>query len=250
MTKKQINNSLSTRMKLYESIPKSSLNPRLPIIIRLDGVSFHTYTKGMNKFNLDIKQAMIETTKKLCEKIPGCVYGYTQSDEISLLLVNYKTLDMSSWHNSEVEKIVSITASIATMTFNKYFSGIAQYSNKEAYFDSRVFNLPKDEVTNYFYWRQQDATRNSIQTLGQLYFTHNELNKKSNNEIQDMLFSQKNINWNELKPYFKRGLCLYKRPTVINSTLTRDKWYIDEDMPILVDEGRLQIENLVYPKEN
>ena len=68
-----------------------------------------------------------------------------------------------------------------------------------AMFDSRIFSLPREEVCNYIYWRQLDATRNSIQMVGQSQFSHRELQNKSCYDIQEMLFSQKGINWNTLR---------------------------------------------------
>lgn len=238
---------LATRMKTYyEEIPKTKLVRRTPVIIRLDGRAFHTWTRGFQKpFDDILIASMQETMKYLCENIQGCVFGYTQSDEISLVLVDYKNLNSSAWFDYEVQKMCSISASMATMYFNKIFEKYVRknYPNdfeptinnsplsaylkaieKGAMFDSRCFNIPKEEVTNYIYWRQLDATRNSIQMLGQSCFSHKELYKKSCNMIQDMLLTEKNINWNNLPTYKKRGSACKKD---ING------WYIDKNMPIL-----------------
>lgn len=115
------NSSLAKRMKQYESVSKSTLVRRMPVIIRLDGRSFHTFTKGFKRpFDDVLIETMQETMKHLCENIQGCVLGYTQSDEITLVLVDYKNLDSQSWFDNEVQKICSIAASMATMAFNKY----------------------------------------------------------------------------------------------------------------------------------
>lgn len=115
---------LAKRMKeYYEGIPKTKLMRRCPVAIRLDGKAFHTYTKGFNKpFDEILIKTMQETTKYLCENIQGCVLGYTQSDEITLILVDYKKLNSSAWFDYEVQKMCSVAASMATMAFNQIFS--------------------------------------------------------------------------------------------------------------------------------
>lgn len=242
-----VNDELGKRMKeFYEQVPKTRLVRRMPVMIRIDGKAFHTFTRGFQKpFDNILIKSMQETMQYLCENIQGCVFGYTQSDEITLILVDYKKLTSSAWFDYEVQKMCSISASMATMAFNKIFSSIVNdyYSHHEldkdkeylnklikaaekgAMFDSRCFNVPKEEVTNFVYWRQLDATRNSIQMMGQANFSHKELQNKTCNMIQDMLFTQKGINWNDLPIVYKRG-----------STCIKDdegKWFIDKNMPIL-----------------
>ena len=114
--------SLGDRMKTYEGVAKTRLVKRMPVIILIDGKAFHTFTRGFKKpFDKMLMETMQETTKYLCEKIQGCVFGYTQSDEITLILIDYQQLDTSAWFNYEVQKICSISASMATMAFNKFF---------------------------------------------------------------------------------------------------------------------------------
>ena len=231
-------------------------------------------------------KSMQETTKYLCENIQGCVLGYTQSDEITLILVDYQKLTSSAWFDYEVQKMCSVAASMATMAFNKFFErNVADgyehrydvkdecsmpydlyktYTNainKGAMFDARVFNIPKEEVTNLIYWRQLDATRNSIQMVGQANFSHKELQNKTCNMIQDMLYEQKGINWNDFPTYQKRGTCIVRNKIVIDSdgitktamlrdtTKSENEWFIDEDMPILKGEDRKYIDNLIYVGE-
>ena len=228
-----VHDDLGKRMKeYYEQVPKTKLVRRMPVAIRIDGKAFHTFTKGFRRpFDEILITAMQETTKYLCENIQGCVLGYTQSDEITLILVDYRNLSSSAWFDYEVQKMCSVSASMATMAFNKYFTDLAEdfvlstaneddaeldkYCStllkairKGAMFDARVFNIPKEEVTNLVYWRQLDATRNSIQMVGQANFSHNELQGKSCNEIQDMLMTQRGINWNDFPTYKKRGTCV------------------------------------------
>ena len=273
-----VNDELGTRMKeFYENVPKTRLVRRMPVAIRLDGKAFHTFTRGFQKpFDEVLGKSMRETMKYLCENIQGCVLGYTQSDEITLILVDYKHLNSDAWFDYEIQKMCSIAASMATMAFNKAFaSNVAKQSkrlyseyleekdasyidtleiamNKGAMFDARCFNIPKEEVANLIYWRQLDATRNSIQMVGQANFSHKELQNKSCNMIQEMLFAEKGINWNDYPTHLKRGSCCIKT-TIQNPNVDikdgaypKSIWMIDLDIPIFKGDGRDYIDKLVF----
>ena len=299
-----LRDNLEKRMKkYYEEIPKTKLMRRCPVAIRIDGKAFHTFTMGFKEpFDEVLLRSMQETMKYLCENIQGCVLGYTESDEITLILIDYQKLDTSAWFDYEVQKICSIAASMATMAFNKFFcknvedfeqyyateheingwygKGTLEYEmcqiytkavNKGAMFDARCFNIPKEEVTNLIYWRQLDASNNSIQMVGQANFSHKELQDKSCNDIQDMLFTQKGINWNNYPTYQKRGSCCVKREfwidkndgeefskeyqealnrsTVDKDAVKRTEWIIDTEIPIFKGEGREYIDKLIYVGE-
>lgn len=284
-----VNDELGKRMKeYYESIPKTRLMRRTPVAIRIDGKAFHTFTRGFKKpFDEILIKSMQETMKYLCENIQGCVLGYTQSDEITLILLDYQTLDTDAWFDYEVQKMCSIAASMATMAFNKYFNkeietyqmewrfGMTPQSveiqerhkkyidtlykaaEKGAMFDARVFNIPKEEVTNLVYWRQLDAARNSVQMVGQANFSHKELQGKSCNDIQDMLMTEKGINWNDFPTYLKRGSACIKKDKVMNveyassngvlaTVTTRPGWVVDLDMPMLKGDDRKYLDDLIY----
>ena len=272
---------LATRMKEnYEKVSKTSLMRRVPVAIRLDGNNFHTFTRGFKKpFDEILIKSMQETTKYLCENIQGCVLGYTQSDEISLLLVDYKNLNSSAWFDYEVQKMCSISASMATMAFNKSFTknaeefmtdcaasyemkglygkGTLEYElcgryqsaiQKGAMFDARCFNIPKEEVVNCLYWRQIDAIRNSVQMVGQANYSSKQLDGKSCNRIKEMLLSEKNIDWDSLPIYQQRGSCCIKKtyyPDITNTKLMRTHWVIDNEIPIFKDD-RDYIERYIY----
>ena len=247
-----LNDSLGDRMKEYENVERRYLMRRQPLIIRLDGVHFHSYTKGFERpYYRPFRLAMERTMLNLCENIMGCKLGYTQSDEITLLLMDDDTLDTQPWFGKNIQKMVSVAASMATYYFNKNVREIIEegstvyydieplyqaYKNKVACFDARAFLLPKEEVLNVFEWRQQDCTRNAIQSAGQAYFSHKQLNGKSCNEIQEMLFQEKEINFNDYPSWFKRGVCARKTPTVVISDkvgpVTRMKWELDYLIPI------------------
>ena len=259
-----VHDDLGTRMKeFYEQIPKTRLVRRMPVAIRIDGKAFHTFTRGFRKpFDHILIKTMQETTKYLCENIQGCVFGFTQSDEITLILVDYQKLTSSAWFDYEVQKLCSISASMATMAFNKFFysmvmeetaggeftEGIAgihlNAAEKGAMFDARCFNIPKEEVTNLIYWRQLDAIRNSIQMVGQANFSHKELQNKTCNMIQDMLHEQKGINWNDYPTVWKRGTAVVK-VTIESERINASNWVIDTEMPILKGEDRAYVDDLV-----
>ena len=287
-----VNDELGKRMKeFYEQVPKTRLVRRMPVAIRIDGKAFHTFTRGFEKpFDEVLGRAMRETMKYLCENIQGCVLGYTQSDEITLILIDYKKLTSSAWFDYEVQKMCSIAASMVTMAFNKFFNeavkernvkfyrdnysdtnliptdtiGIAysKAAQKGAMFDARVFNIPKEEVANLIYWRQLDATRNSIQMVGQANFSHSELQNKSCNVIQEMLFQERDINWNDFPTHLKRGSCCVKSEAtttcaktvdgqVITWAAERPHWEIDLEIPIFKEEGRQYInKRILYEAED
>ena len=271
--------TLGDRMKNnYENISRYYLTRRMPVIVRLDGRAFHTFTRGFKKpFDDILVKTMQETMKYLCENIQGCVLGYTQSDEISLILVDYAELTTDAWFGNNLQKMCSVSASMATLAFNKAFTrNISKQSkrlyteyleekdasyietleiamNKGAMFDSRVFTIPKEEVCNYMLWRQQDATRNSIQSVGQANFSQKELHGQSCNNIQDMLMTQKGINWNDYATTLKRGSCCikvddgltkYDEEGNICGYTQRSKWVIDNEIPIF-SQDRNYIERLI-----
>lgn len=255
---------LGCRMKtFYEQTAKTKLLRRTPVAIRIDGKAFHTFTRGFEKpYDPVLIRAMQETMKYLCENVQGCVLGYTQSDEITLILVDYKKLNSAAWFDYEVQKMCSISSSMATMQFNRVFRELAagqeRYGTaleKGAMFDARCFNIPKEEVTNLIYWRQLDASRNSVQMAGQACFSHRELQRKSCNEIQDMLMQQKGINWNDFPIEQKRGSCCIKKGIPDEDTgrqaedYVRKHWVIDREIPLFKGEGRDYIEALIHVGE-
>ena len=277
---------LANRMKEYEKRNQYYLQKRTPVAIRVDMRAGHTFTRGFKRlFDYIFMKSMQETAKYMCENMGNAKFAYVQSDEITIILTDYDTLETDCWFNYRTDKLCSISASMATMAFNKYFEEnvtnevleykmvphcveiqqeIKEYHNtliaaldKGAMFDARCFNIPKEEVTNLIYWRQLDASRNSIQMVGQANFSHNELQNKSCNDIQDMLMLQKNINWNDFPTYQKRGSCVVKsdeKETItednIGTKMTiRSKWIIDKEMPILKGKDRAYIDKLVYVGE-
>lgn len=270
-----VNDELGKRMKTYyEQIPQTKLMRRTPVAIRIDGKAFHTFTKGFQKpFDEVLVEAMYKTMKYLCENIQGCVLGYTQSDEITLILVDYKKLNSSAWFDYEVQKMCSIAASMATMAFNKafahevavqskrlyteylnnndtsYIDALEKAMNNGAMFDARCFNIPKEEVTNLLYWRQVDAARNSIQMVARAYFSHAECQDKNTTDLQKMLFQEYGINWNDYPVNLKRGACCSKVWNFKNGEEMRSEWQVDFNIPMFKGEGRDYVERLIQPEE-
>lgn len=233
---------LEIRMKTYENVPKNKLMRRCPVAIRLDGCHFKSFTKGFDKpFDNVFMKSIQETMEYLCENVQGCVIGYAQSDEITLILVDYEHLNSEAWFNNEVEKICSVTAGMASMAFNRIFCENANEFVSEngyphvhmlkneklinayrrawrqgAYFDARCFNIPKEEVTNLIYWRQCCGHRNAIQAAGCTYFSNKELLNKSGDEIIKML-KEKGIEWSAYSNDAVWGSCCIRnnRPGIM-----------------------------------
>ena len=261
-----VNDDLGTRMKEYERRNQYWLQRRTPVIIRVDGKAFHSFTRGFQKpFDEVFGNAMVRTMEYMCQNIQNAIFGYVESDEITIVLVDYAKLDTDSWFGYRTDKLCSIAASMATMAFNKYFAEEVEkwffdnidfpsifaeseikpedeklsitYQNaliKGAMFDARCFNIPKEEVCNCIYWRQLDAARNSVQMVGQANFSHNELQGCSCNVIQDMLHEQRGINWNDYETRWKRGVAWTKEIGV------------DWDMPILKGDDRKYVDDLIF----
>jgi len=241
--------NLGDRMKGYENIERKYLTKRMPTLIRLDGKAFHSFTKGFQRpFDMVLMKSMWETAKYLCKNVMGCKIAYTQSDEITLLLTDYDQLTTQAWFDKNIQKMVSVSASMTTMAFNRVFKELAyQYfedneggsiydlRNGVAMFDSRVYNIPKEEVCNAFIWRQQDATRNAIQMVGQANFSYKQLQNKTCNQIQEMLFQEKEINFNDLPTFQKRGACIVKEH-YNKDGVVRSRWIVDENIPIFTQD--------------
>jgi tRNA(His) guanylyltransferase len=204
----------------YESRQRHFLTRRIPLIIRLDGKAFHTYTKGLEKpFDTGLIEAMDATAIFLCEEIQGAQCAYVQSDEISILVTDYKEFNTGAWFDYNQSKVESVSASLATGKFNLLrvnqelgLIGKVDYIDSNfriGFFDSRAFNIPKEEVSNYFLARQKDAVKNSIASLAQSLYSHKELEGKNESELQELSF-QKGHNWNDLPFGQKRGRFILK----------------------------------------
>lgn len=255
--------SLSSRMKNnYEVRTRQYLTRRTPTIIRLDGKAFHTYTKGLDRpFDEGLMEDMAETTLFLCQEIQGVKCGYTQSDEITLLLTDFDTFETQAWFDYQVQKIVSVAASIATAKFNqlrtrrirtpKIMDEVGQFDfsrlePKLAYFDARVFQIPEfEEVVNCFIWRQRDAIKNSIQMLAQSLFSQRDLHKKNGTE-QMALCAKVGHPWEDLPINKQRG-SFVEKITTINGKNLLDKHHLMSFNP---DTEQMEIFEYTPSKED
>lgn len=212
-----MSDALGARMKgQYEQRARLMLPRRTYTVVRLDGRAFHTYTRGLDRpFDLQFMNHMALTARFLCSEVSGCRLAYTQSDEISLILTDFTTPTTEAFFDGNQQKIVSITASLATARFNQLRPG------RLAFFDSRAFTIPDPiEVENYLIWRQKDAVRNSISMAAQAYFSHKALHEVNTKQMQDMLFTERGINWNDYDPRFKRGTAIVPVTTFETVTYT------------------------------
>ena len=203
--------SLGDRMKDYENSFRFHLPKRMPVIIRIDGCHFHTFTRGMCKpYDERLNDTFVETCEELVSSIAGCKLAYHQSDEISLLLVNYTTLNTQAWFNNNLQKLVSVTASMTSSIFNRIMARDG-WAGDYAVFDARAFVLPKEEVNNYFLWRQQDATKNSILNHAQSLFGQKQIEGINTKKLQEMMLLEKDFNWNNIDTWKKRGACVIRK---------------------------------------
>lgn len=257
MSKKE---TLGDLIKGYEANYNLTLPKRTPIIIRIDGRAMHTFTKGFEKpYDEIFIKSMQETMKMLCENISGCQFGYVESDEISLLVWETNK-DATPWFANRLQKLCSMSASMATLYFNKNFRKIlSDYSEDEkpkhykaiengGTFDSRVFIIPESVINPYFIWRQNDCTRNSILGLSMIHYSPKQMQNLKCNELQNKLLTEKNVNWNDEPIVHKRGTCAYK--VIDNEELQSHKWILDYEMPILTEDRGFVYSKIVFPAED
>lgn len=266
-----VKDDLGKRMKgFYEEVSRTRLVRRIPVAIRIDGKAFHTFTKNLKKpFDDVLTQSMQKTMQYLCKNIQGCIFGYTQSDEITLILQDYKTLDTCAWFDYEVQKMCSIASSMATMYFNKtflqeialvedalktqtlkdadtYVAVLKKAADMGAMFDARAFNIPKEEVCNLVYWRQIDAQKNAISMVARAYFTEKELDRKGSKDKIEMLKEHHGISIMEEYPVYQMRGTSCIRKEYEKDGVVRHKWVLDKEMPLLVGENREYLDKLVY----
>lgn len=242
--------SLGDRMKSHEAAASRQLIGRMPVIIRLDGKAFHTFLapiKGKNPHSEAVHTLMVNTMAMLCDNIQNCVFGYTQSDEISLLLRDWDTHETNQWFGGNQTKIETISASMATAIFNfqflalrGHFEDLKLITQPYALFDSRAYNVPREDVTNYFYWRQKDAIRNSINALGQHHFPHKDLQGLNTSQVKNKLFDF-GVCWDKIDLWKQRGTA-WRKETDIHSAF---EWNVDYEIPIFKENGRKYVDEMI-----
>lgn len=222
------------RMKVYERVNSNKLTCRTPVIIRVDGRSFHTFTRGFDKpFDKRLISIMQRVAEDLMRLSGNCVLAYVQSDEINVLMNDWKTIETQPFFDNKIQKIASIFSAAATSSFiNNWFRFTGDLEDIQ--FDARCFNIPKDDVANYFIWRQQDWTRNSIQMTGRSKFSQKEMQDKNQYEIQEMLWAKHEINWDKFDTVLKRGTFLYKDDGIVIDKecpiITQDRDYVEKHL--------------------
>lgn len=198
--------SLGDRMKQYEKANSTSLTRRVPVIIRVDGRAFHTFTRGLQKpFDTGLIRSMVNAAHGLADHIDGCVLAYVQSDEASFLLTDFARVETEAWFAYDLQKVVSLASSGMTARFLQQWSE-PNRTPPLVEFDARAFSLPREEVANYFLWRAKDWHRNSVQMYAQAYFSPKQLHGKKLTDIHEMLHGI-GRNWaTDTQPYERNGM--------------------------------------------
>lgn len=237
---------LGDRMKAYEKAYDTEIIGRVPIIIRVDGKGFSKWTKKINAkkpFDDTLSIAMAEAMRATASNIEGCMFGYTQSDEMTFVLRNDQSLESTPWFGNRIQKICSVVSSMVTAHFAGWTTGLPV-----AYFDARVFAVSNiQEAINCLIFRQNDATKNSVSSAT-YYEVAEKIGKKTTRKMmhglnqkqqQELLFSQTGINWNNYPTKFKRGVGCHrvKREIEIDGNICgRSAWEVENELPIFTQE--------------
>lgn len=239
--------TLGDKIKSYENVSKTHLDDGYPVIIRVDGKAFHTYLRHVLPFTVGVNEAMNDAAIALCKQIQDVQFAYVQSDEISLFLHGYKHELSEHWFDNQVQKMCSVSASIAASVFslNSWkiwgYAAIGPHNEafmpvcKPASFDSRVFTLPEEELCNYFIWRQQDAMKNSVSALARTFYSQKQVNGKKQSDLKEMC-EAKGKKWDDLALELQRGRCVYRMPQKVSPEVIRNKWSVDNNIPIFAKE--------------
>lgn len=270
-----IKDALGNRMKKYENVTRYSLPPRTFTILRVDGRAFHTWTKKLTRpYDTDLMTCMDAAAIALCEQISGTQFAYVQSDEISLLAVDFLDINTQPWFDGVIQKWVSVGASIATMAFNmkvlEFMRGtdtsrLGQIKQPNATFDARVYTIPDFvEVGNYFVWRQKDAVRNSVTMLAQAYASHKQLQGKSTTQRHEIIHAAGD-NWAKHPGNFKNGRVIrhksFEEVTVETRGLpAKEKvaaldqrtsnWIVDTETPVFTKDRDYLRDMIPLPWDN
>lgn len=246
--------SLGDRMKAYEAATRTVLPRRTHTILRVDGRAFHSYCRGLERpYDAEFMGHMDRVAEALCKEVAGTVFSFTQSDEISLLVTDFQSEQSEPWFGGVVGKILSISASLATATLN----GLRMAeTGKVALFDARVFTISDPvDVAKYFIWRQRDTVKNSISMAAQAAFPHRELQGLHSGALQEKLFSERGINWNDYPAGFKRGRVARKvtaleevtythkrTQEVVTTEVLRSRWVTEEAPHFTLEPGGFLVE--------
>lgn len=245
---------LGSRLKKYEKINRQYVLPQIPVFVRIDGKAFHTFTQGFDKpFDKTLSDMFKLSALRTMQEIQQCVFGYSQSDEFTILLNGWDSSKSEMWFGGNIQKIASVTASIFSVMFERSLiqkSVLGQVSVDKmnntlmpAYFDARVFQVPIHEVENVFLWRQFDAKRNSIQALGRSEYSHEEIAGLKTFQIVDVLKKEKGIDWEELPNIQKWGFTI-RQSISYKISIERMEWRVDDNIPYFLDDREYFTKNI------
>ena len=261
---------LEDRMLYYRGLSDYRLIPNSYVLLMLDGRSFSSFVKNYFDKPFDDKfiNMMNETAKYLCEKIQGCKFAYVQSDEISLVITDFDTPNSDSFFGYRLEKILSISASMASAKFNQLMTlealrravdGLDEYGciNTEEVianvklleFDCKAWNVPSyNDVFAWNLFRQNDCLKNSKQQAAQAWLPHKQLVNKTADEQIALLKEKQGIDWNDFDDGKKYGRFIYKETVTMNSeqygTFERDKFVIHSAWVLNDENGKEKFEKL------
>lgn len=231
-----MSDSLGDRMKRsYENRTRYYLPRRTYTIIRVDGKAFHSLLRHAEKpFDKVFMHIMDLVAEALVHEIQGGLFGFIQSDEVSVLAADFENESTEAWFDGNIQKQASIAAAIATARFNDPLDVRQQFKVKDpAFFDARTFTIPDPiEVENYLIWRQRDAERNSVSMIARTHYSHSQLMNKTASEMQDLLMAV-GVNWNDVEPYYKRGRIYSRHRGMIYSipVFTKDRVFLRTMIP-------------------
>ena len=196
--------SLGDRIKCYEAVTRHFATPRMPLIIRLDGRAFHTFTRNLQRpFDENFIDAMTGAALQVAKEMQGFKVAYIQSDEVTFCITDYDELNSQGWFGYNLQKILSISASTMSVNFIKTLG-----TDQLPVFDSRAFSVPISDVVNTFLWRAKDWERNSLQMYSRAFFSHKELHRQNTSSMHNMLKTIDKSWANDLSPKLKNGTFL------------------------------------------
>jgi tRNA(His) 5'-end guanylyltransferase len=241
--------TLGDRIKSkYEDVFRNSIPQRTFAVIRIDGKAFHTFTKTLEKpHSAELSEAMDHAAQVLCKEMMGCKLAYGQSDEYSFLLTDFEKEESEMWFNGNIQKIVSVSSSIFTAAFNDHWEKVRPMSFKPrlAMFDARVFVIPsRNDVFQYFLWRQKDASRNSLTMLASCHFSHKQLHGQDRDAKHELLQSV-GVKWTDWPTSFRHGRVVRrvsqqrtvsyvhkKTKEKISKDVEESVWQVDREIPV------------------